>query len=555
MLHRFFFCLSFTTLAAFSITTLLDVTVPRGLDFTHQNSPTAAKYLIETMGGGVALLDYNNDGLLDIFLVNSGWLTDETPAPERFARHEPRYWNRLFRQNHDGSFTDVTEEAGLADAGDSNYGMGIAAADYDNDGFTDLYVTAYGHNVLYHNNGNGTFTNVTDRAGVAAGGWSVSAGFFDFDNDGKLDLLVTRYMDWDTGKSKSCGTAIRTYCPPGEFPATTNILYRNVGNGVFEDVSQRSGIAAKNGRSLGVAFADYDDDGLTDVFIANDAMPEFLFHNNGNGTFTERAMDAGVALSDDGKPFSGMGVDFRDYDNDGRPDILVTNLARQVYALYRNEGGGVFMNRSLSSGLATLSGSSSGWGIRFEDFDNDGWKDLIVAQGHVMDNVEQLDASLHYREAPLFALNRLGRLEQSTIEPSPLAPVAGRGLAVGDLNNDGWPDAVISVLGGRPMVLMNHPQSKHWLTLSLIGVKSNRDGFGAVIQAAGQTQIAGSAGSYLSAHEKRVHFGLGDASYTDIAIRWPSGIRQKLTHVAADQFLTVREDIGQSGGSGKEESK
>src|SRR5713226_9922933 len=250
---------------------------PVGIDFTLRNSPTQQKYLIETMPGGVALLDYNNDGLLDIFFVNGGHISNPTQSPENFDRHDPSYWNRLYRQNGDGTFTDVTEQAGLANAGDGNYGMGVAVGDYDNDGFPDLYVTSYGKNVLYHNNGDGTFTDVTVKAGVAGGGWSVSAGFFDYDNDGKLDLFVTRYMEWDTRHSKDCGGNYHTYCPPEEFPATTNILYHNNGDGTFTDVSQRSGIAAKKGRALGVAFADYDGDGFTDIFVANDGMQHTFF--------------------------------------------------------------------------------------------------------------------------------------------------------------------------------------------------------------------------------------------------------------------------------------
>lgn len=514
-----------------------DVSVPRGLTFHHENSPTPQKYLIETMGGGVALLDYNNDGLLDIFLVNSGRLTNPMRLPETFERNDPRYWNRLYRQNRDGSFTDVTEAAGLANAGNGNYGMGVAAADYDNDGFTDLYVTSYGKNVLYHNNGNGTFSDVTQKAGVAAGGWSVSAGFLDYDNDGRLDLFVTRYMEWDTKHSKSCQK--HTYCPPGEFPATTNILYHNRGDGTFEDVSIKSGIAAKRGRALGAAFNDYDDDGFADIFVANDGMEQFLFHNNGNGTFSERALDAGVALSDDGKPYAGMGVAFRDYDNDGRPDIIVTNLAKQIYAVYHNDGHGSFSYRSLPAGLGTLSSGSSGWGMGLEDFNNDGWKDLFVAQGHVMDNVEQIDPSLHYLEPPLLALNHDGRFERADAGIS--MPVAGRGAAFGDLNNDGWMDVVMSVLGGKPMVFRNRGGKEHWLTIDLRGTRSNRDGFGAKIRVNGQTQYAESAGSYLSASDKRVHFGLGTASKADVEIRWPSGIRERLADVTADRFLTVKE--------------
>src|ERR1700736_5554526 len=391
--------LSFAALGA--AVPIFDVKSLRGVNFILQNSPTPRKFLIETMPGGVALFDYNNDGLLDIFLVNGGRITEALRVPENFNRNDPRYWNRLYRQNRDGSFVDVTKAAGLANAGNGNYGMGVAVGDYDNDGYLDIYVTSYGKNILYHNNGDGTFTDVTAKAGVAGGGWSVSAGFFDYDNDGKLDLFVTRYMDWDIKHSKICGGEWRTYCPPEEFPATTNILYHNNGDGTFTDVSQRAGIAAKKGRALGVGFADYDGDGFTDIFVANDGMQQYLYHNNGNGTFTELGLEAGAALSEDGRRLSGMGVVFQDYDNDGRQDIIVTELPREIYGVYHNDGGGSFSYRSLETGLGVLSSGSSGWGVGVEDFDNDGWKDLFVARGHVLDNVVRIDPSLHYFELPL----------------------------------------------------------------------------------------------------------------------------------------------------------
>ncbi len=529
--------LRFGTLAAAS--PIFDGKLPLGLDFTLQNSPTPQKYLIETMPGGVALFDYNNDGLLDVFLVNGGRVTSPMPLPEKFDRANPRYWNRLYRQNKDGSFTDVTESAGLSSADAGNYGMGVAVGDYDNDGYPDLFVTSYGKNILYHNNGNGTFTDVTARAGVAGGGWSVSAGFFDYDNDGHLDLFVTRYMEWDTKHSKTCGGAWQTYCPPAEFPATTNLLYRNRGDGTFEDVSQKSGIAAKKGRALGVAFADYDDDGFTDIFVANDGMQQFLFHNNGNGTFTECALESGAALSADGKPLSGMGTVFQDYDNDGKPDIIVTELPREIYGLYHNDGAGSFSNQSLEGGLGALTAGSSGWGAGLEDLDNDGWKDLLVAQGHVLDNVEAIDHSLHYLEPPLLALNHHGRFERA--ESGITIPVAGRGLAFGDLNNDGWMDAVMTVLGGHPIVLMNRGGNRHWLTVSLRGTRSNRDGLGARVRVNGQTRFATTAGSYLSANDKRLHFGLGDSEIATVDVSWPSGARQMLKEVRANQFLEIRE--------------
>ena len=518
---------------------VFEVNLPRGIDFTLQNSPTPQKYLIETMPGGVGLLDYNNDGLLDIFLVNGGRLTSPMQTPENFDRQDPRYWNRLYRQNKDGSFTDVTQQAGLAIAGDGNYGMGVAVGDYDNDGYPDLFVTSYGKNVLYHNNGDGTFTDVTAKAGVAGGGWSVSAGFFDYDNDGKLDLFVTRYMDWDTKHNKDCGGNYHTYCPPEEFPATTSILYHNNGDGTFTDVSQRSGIAAKKGRALGVAFADYDGDGFTDIFVANDGMQQYLFHNNGNGTFTELGLEAGAALSEDGRRLSGMGVVFQDYDNDGRPDVIVTELPREIYGVYHNDGGGSFSYRSLETGMGVLSSGSSGWGVGLEDFDNDGWKDLFVAQGHVLDNVERIDPSLHYLELPLLAMNHNSRFER--VDSGSTIPVAGRGAAFGDLNNDGWEDVVMTYLGGHPQVFLNRGGKLHWLVISLRGTRSNRDGFGARVKVNGQTRFATSAGSYASASDKRLHFGLGTAEIAKVEIAWPSGIHQTLNEVHADQFLEVRE--------------
>ena len=512
----------------------------RGIDFLLRNSPTPRKFLIETMPGGAALFDYNNDGLLDIFLVNGGRITDTLKVPEQFDRNNPHYWNRLYRQNRDGSFTDVTQTAGLAVAGNGNYGMGVAVGDYDNDGFPDLYVTSYGKNVLYHNNGDGTFTDVTQKAGVSAGGWSVSAGFLDYDNDGHLDLFVTRYMEWDADHNKICGGDWHTYCPPGVFPPTTCILYRNRGDGTFENVSEPSGIATKKGRALGATFADYDADGFTDIFVANDGMQQYLYHNNGDGTFTECALESGAALTADGKGLSGMGTVFQDYDNDGRPDILVTVLPRELYGLYHNDGGGSFSYQSLETGLGALTSGSSGWGVGLEDFDNDGWKDLFVAQSHVLDNVQQIDASLRYKEVPLLALNHHGRFERA--ESGVTTPLAARGVAFGDINNDGWMDALITTLGGPPVLLLNRGSNgNHWLSISLRGTRSNRDGYGARVGVNGQTRFASSAGSYACANDKRLHFGLGDSEIATVDVSWPSGAHQTLKDVRADQFLEIRE--------------
>jgi enediyne biosynthesis protein E4 len=512
---------------------------PAGLDFVHRNSPTSQKYLIETMGGGVALLDYNNDGLLDIFLVNSGRLEDAMKADAGFSRTDPLYWNRLYRQERNGSFTDVTARAGLGAAGNGNYGMGVAAADYDNDGFTDLYVTSYGHNVLYHNNGDGTFTDVTARAGVAGGGWSASAGFFDYDNDGRLDLFVTRYLDWDIAHNILCGVNFRIYCRPDKFDGTESILYRNEGNGRFRDVSRASGIAAVKGKALGVAFNDYDNDGFADVFVANDGMEQFLWHNNGDGTFANRALEAGVALSEDGKAYSGMGVDFADYDNDGRPDIIVTDLATELYAIYRNEGNGLFRYSTLPTGLGLLSARSSGWGVGWRDFDNDGWKDLFVAQSHVMDNIDLVTPGLPYKEVPLLARNVGGKLERVPIDGA--AAVAGRGAAFGDLDGNGTIDVVMAVLGAPSVIFRTTRNGNHWLIVALAGSRGNRDGFGAKVTVNGQTGYVSSTGSYLSANDKRLHFGLGAAREATIEVRWPGGRIQKLDRVTADRVVTVRE--------------
>jgi hypothetical protein len=513
---------------------------PKGVDFTLRNSPTSKKYLIEAMPGGVALFDYNNDGLLDIFLVNAGRVQNPMTWPPDFGRRDPHYWNRLYRQNKDGTFTDVTEQAGLSKAGDGNYGMGVAVGDYDNDGYPDIYVTNFGKNILYHNNGDGTFTDVTDKAGVAAGGWSTSAGFFDFDNDGKLDLFVTRYLDWTVANSKTCGTEKPTYCPPGEFPAISNVLYRNRGDGTFEDVSVVSGIAAKKGHGLGVAFADYDGDGLTDIFVANDVTNQFLFHNNGNGTFTECALDVGAALTSNGKMLSGMGVAFQDYDNDGLPDLLITQLPHQPYVVYRNEGKGGFTAQELETGFGALSGAVSGWGVGLEDFNNDGWKDAFIVQGHVLDNVEIYDSSLQYREPPLLALNHKGRFERADAGSN--VPVAGRGAAFGDLRNSGWMDVVTTSLGDHPQLYLNRGGQAHWLGITLRGTKSNRDGFGARVQVNGQIRFATATGSYLSSNDKRLHFGLGSAEKADIEILWPSGMHQVLKNVNANQFVSIVEE-------------
>jgi len=524
-----------------------DVTAKLGLHFRYFSSHTSKKYLIETMGAGVALLDYDNDGLLDIFLVNGAPISDPTPKGSTPQKASPEYWNRLYHQKKDGTFEDVTEESGLQGAG---YGMGVAVGDYDNDGYEDLYVTAFGGNKLYHNNKDGTFTDVTKSAGVAAEGWSTSSAWVDLDGDGLLDLIVLRYLKWDfddiwCGEHKE---GYRAYCHPDQFQTVTPLVYHNDGGGRFTEVSHKTGIS-KPGKGLGIAIGDYDRDGHIDVFIANDSMPEFLYHNNGNGTFAEVGLATEVAVDDSGNTYAGMGVDFADYNNDWFPDLVVTNLAHQRFALYQNTGHAGFLYVSNASGIGRMTATHSGWGIRFIDYDNDGWKDLLIAQGHVIDTIEQTFPQLRYREPMALARNTGHGFTDVSKDSGPVfhEPWAARGLAVGDIDNDGRLDAIVTTNDGAAYVLHNDCQtSNHWLSLNLVGKKSNHDGIGAEVQvltARGQQfATVSTAGSYLSASDKRVHFGLGpEATVLQIKIRWPSGIRQTLANVRTDQTLTVNE--------------
>ena len=528
-----------------------DTSNASGLAFTHANSATSSKYLIETMGGGVALLDYDNDGRLDVFFTNGAKLEDAMPRGKSPDKSDPAYWNRLYRQGADGTFADVTEKAGLSGLPQNQYGMGVAAGDYDNDGFADLYVTNYGANVLYRNNGNGTFTDVTARAGVAAGGWSASAGFLDYDNDGHLDLFVTRYVEWSFQQNRYCGEkkpGYRAYCHPDNFEGVANVLFRNNGNGTFTDVSSKAGIAGVIGKGLGVAFADYDDDGWIDVYVANDSVPCFLFHNSGKGAFSEEALLAGVALNEDGKTFAGMGVDFSDYDNDGRSDVLVTDLSNERYRLFRHNGDGSFRDATNTAGVGGVTLPFSGWSTRFFDYDNDGWKDIFVAQGHVMDTIEKTSPNLRYLQPPLLLRNTSGRFERVMAGEVFQKDWAGRGAAFGDLENDGDIDVVMSNVGQKAIVLRNDGGNRNnWLGIRLTGRTSNRDGIGArvkVVSASGSTQYATAttAVGYLSASDKRLIVGLGgDATAKLVEIRWPSGAIQRLENVKTGQFLDVKE--------------
>jgi enediyne biosynthesis protein E4 len=526
----------------------VDVTGKLGIHFRHQASPTSRKYLLETMGSGVALFDYDNDGRPDIFFANGARLDDPTPKGTIPRKDNPKYWNRLYHQKTDGTFEDVTEKAGLTGFG---YSTGVAVGDYDNDGYEDLFVAGYGRSTLYHNNGDGTFTDVTDSAGVAGSGWATSAAWLDYDNDGRLDLVVARYMQWDFDDIY-CGEpkpGRRSYCHPDIFKPVSILLYHNDGNGKFTEVSHQAGVD-KPAKGLGVAIADYDHDGWTDILITNDSIPEYLFHNQGNRTFEEVGIASGLALDGSGATFAGMGVDFEDYNNDGWPDVIITDLANQRYALYANAGDGTFNYVTATEGLGSMTLLHSGWGVRFLDYDNDGWKDLFIAQSHVMDTIEIQEPHLHFREPPLLAHNQHG---STFVDVSPQSGDvftqrwAARGLAVGDIDNDGRLDVVITSNDGQAYVLRNETSThNHWITLKLVGVKSNRDGIGAQVEiatsAGKQYATVTTASSYESSSDPRVHFGLGNAEAVNlIRIRWPSGVIQTLNDVKADQFLAVTE--------------
>jgi hypothetical protein len=540
----------FTQISAVPDVHFTDITQSSGMAFRQAASKTPFKFLPETRGGGVALLDYNNDGRLDVYFTNGARIDEKMTSSRQPDKSDPSYWNRLYRQNGDGTFSDVTEKAGVKGA---RYDFGAAAGDYDNDGRDDLYVTGYGGNTLYHNNGDGTFGVVTARAGVAGGGWSSSAGFFDYNNDGRLDLFVCRYLTWSWETNLYCGEhkpGYRAYCHPDNYKGAADLLYRNNGDGTFTDVSKEAGIANPEGKGLGVAFNDFDRDGWTDVFVANDSVRQFLYRNKGDGTFEDVGLIAGVGYNEDGKTFAGMGADFNDYDNDGWPDIVDTALGNEMYALFRNGGDGTFSYTTNSTGLGEASLLMSGWGIKFFDYDNDGLKDLFVAQSHVLDTIEKSSSNLKYLLPPMMMRNAGKRFVNASnkLGGAFAAVYPARGAAFGDLDNDGDVDVVMATLDHNPVVMRNDGGNKGgWLTLDLAGTKSNRDGIGSQIKltsASGKTQyqFVSTASSYQSASDKRVHFGLGaDEMVKEIEIRWPSGIVQRLEQIKAKQILKITE--------------
>ena len=525
--------------AAAPLVQFLDVAAPSGIPFRHYNGASPEKLMVETFGSGVAWIDFDNDGWSDLFFASGADL----------ARGKPSPGNVLYRNLGNGRFADVTETAGLRGSG--LFSTGVAVGDYDNDGKLDLYVTGYGSNRLYRNQGDGTFADLTARAGVAAAGWSSSAGFFDYDRDGDLDLYVVRYLDYDAKRDPYCGfkkEGWRMYCDPRSFDGVPDILYRNNGGGTFTDVSRAAGIANPAGKGLGVAFGDIDQDGWTDIYIANDGVRNFLYRNKGDGTFTDIAYSAGVGFDANGKPQAGMGTEIADYDGDGRPDIFVTNFSEELNTLYRNLGDLTFEDATekagLQSGFLPL-----GFGTRLFDFDNDGDLDIYVTNGHVIDNVHLYNPRLSYRQKDLLYENAGGRFRDVSAAAGPAFQIehVGRGSAAGDYDNDGDLDLVISDSGGRAMLLRNDGGNRnHWVAVKARGLASNRFGFGARVKvtAGGRTQLREitPVSSYLSSSDIRLHFGLGAQSKAArIEILWPSGKKQTLEDVPAGRVIEVEE--------------
>jgi enediyne biosynthesis protein E4 len=524
---------------------------PAGLNFMLKNSASPRKYQVETMPGGVAVLDYNNDGWPDIYFVNGA----ELPSMKKSS---PQYWNRLFQNNRDGSFTDVTAKAGVAGEG---YGMGTAVSDYDNDGDADIFVAGVNRNILFQNQGDGTFRDVTASAGVegidpARGKlWSVAAAWVDYDNDGKLDLFVANYCKWNTSIDPYCGDprpGYRTYCFPAKYEGLPNQLFRNRGDGTFAEVSQPSGIARHIGKGMGVAVADFNDDGFTDIFVANDTVPNFLFQNDGRGKFQEVALQTGVAVNESGRAVSSMGVDFRDYDNDGQPDLIVTALEGETFPVFRNLGKGFFSDETFPSALGLGTLKRSGWGLGMFDFNNDGFKDLFTVNAHVNDNIELYNEQTYRQSNAIFANLGNGAFEDVSSQAGAdfQARRAHRGCAFADFNNDGRLDVVTTSLNEPAELFRNEsPGQSHWLTLLLVGTRSNRDGLGARIKltaSSGAIQFnhATTSVGYASSSDRRVHFGLaGEKLVRTLEIRWPSGTVQVLKGVRADQVLTIKESV------------
>jgi hypothetical protein len=514
------------------------ITDASGISFVLANSPTSRKYLPETMAGGIAAFDYNNDGRSDLFFANGA-------AMPSLVKTDSHFSNRLYRNDGKGRFTDVTAETGLSGSG---FAIGAAAADFDNDGFPDLFVSGVHESHLYHNLGGKRFADVTAKSGIEDHDWAVAAAWFDYDRDGLLDLFIVNYVGWSAETNPLCKAPSQkeaVYCHPSRFPATANMLFHNLGGGRFEDASIKSGIAKAPGKGMSVAVSDYDGDGYPDLFVTNDALPNFLFHNLRDGRFAEAALDAGVALTDNGNAVSGMGADFRDIDNDGLPDILFTALTGQTFPLFRNLGKGVFEDDSHRSGMSSLTAKLSGWGVAIADFNNDGWKDIFTANGHVTDNIESFSGDRYKEPNAVFVNRRDGAFMSGSAAMGVtfLRPRAHRGAVIADFDEDGRLDAAVTVLSERAELWRNVTADGNWLAFRLIGTQSNRDGIGAIVKVGNQFNEMTSSVGYASSALTPVHFGLSKETFaSDVEIRWPSGKIQHLRNVKANQVVTVKEE-------------
>jgi hypothetical protein len=520
-----------------------DVTAAAGITFRHDNAASSEKYLIETMGAGAAWIDFDGDGQLDIYFANSAeTLVYKSARPLRGA---------LYRSNGDGTFRDVTDSSGAAAEG--LFGMGVAVGDYDNDGDQDLYVIGYDRGVLYRNDGNGRFSDVTAHARAAnRGKWGSSGAWLDYDRDGRLDLVIANYVDWSAANNLYCGEerpGYRSYCHPNKYKGQAPTLLRNRGDGTFDDATEKSGLTRMPANGLGVVTFDSNGDGWTDIFIANDSMQNSLFLNRGNGTFEESAVSAGVAFGENGEVEAGMGVDAADYDGDGRPDLFITHLDLELNRLYRSRAGGVYEDRTMSSGLGYQAFQLSGFGVRFIDYDNDGWRDLFIANGHVLDNIQLFHPRTAFAEPKMVFRNSRGRFADVTARLGPDLTEArvSRAAAFADYDNDGDTDVLVTNSGQSPQLLRNEGGNRrHWLQVQLAGTKSNRDGVGAkvTIRAGTMSWTEERKGgmSYQAAHDPRLHFGLGDIARIDsVEVRWPSGTVDQIANVAADRVLRVVE--------------
>jgi hypothetical protein len=521
-----------------------DITAPAGIHFVHNNGAFGKKYLPETMGPGCAFIDYDNDGWPDILLVNGeDWPGHAKGAPSTL---------KLYHNNRDGTFTDVTRKAGLAIP---MFGLGVAIGDYDNDGYDDLFITALGQSHLFHNNGNGTFSDVTKAAGLwGPNEFSTSAAWVDYDRDGKLDLVVANYVQWSIASDLYCTLdgAHKSYCTPESYKGASARLWHNLGNGKFEDVTQKAGLNDPTSKSLGVAILDYNGDGWPDILLANDTQPNKLYLNKRDGTFEEIGISAGIAFSEDGVARAGMGVDAADYDRSGHPSIIITNFANQMLSLYHNEGNGLFVDEAPRSEVGRATLLTLGFGCFFVDYDNDGWPDIFVADGHIEDAIERVQKRVSYAEPPhLFRNLGGGKFEEVTksLGDSFVSPKVARGAAYADIDNDGALDILLTTNGGAAFLFHNEGGRNHSLRVKLVGMKSNRDGIGAVVRVISgkdhQRQMVHSGSSYLSQSELVLTFGIGAATKADsIEVQWPSGQVDKLSNVVAGEAITVQEGKG-----------